>query len=390
MKTKEKKIKTPLTGERQTNFEFYRIILMLLVVMHHFVVNSGVMDAIVYDLSARRALLYLTVGMWGQSALNGFALISGYFMCNKNITAKKYARLLAEIMFYRLLFAAVFWCAALKFPAYGQFGFTWKALITALIPVTNVKDSEIQAVLVVYLCIPFLNKLLHALTKKQHLLLLVLFGFVFTFCSTFNFMTFAAEYIPWFCAVYCIGAFVGMHPGRMHRKRELWGLAMLLSMVISFAALLNCVNAKLSPYIYMDRPYKVLPLLNAVFSFLFFGSLKLPQNRFINRVAASAFGVLLIHTAGAPMRRFLWTDLLQVTKGYWLSAPLMLAHVIGCIAGVYVVCTVIDMLRCRFLERPVFRLWDKAAPSCKRVWNRLDARISKNLHLNEKTDEKQA
>ncbi len=383
MKNKEKKIKTPLTGERQTNFEFYRIILMVLVVAHHFVVNSGVMNAISYDFSARRALLYLTLGMWGQSALNGFALISGYFMCNKNITAKKYARLLAEVMFYRLAASAAFW-------ATGYDPFTWKALIKTLIPVTNVKDSATQAVLVAYLCIPFMNRLLHALTKKQHLLLLFLFGFVFTFCSTFSFMTFAAEYIPWFCAVYCIGAYIGMYPGKMIKKRELWGLAMLLTMVVSFASVLNCVNAKLSPYIYMNEPYKVFPLLNAVFSFLFFGSLKLPHSRAINKVASAAFGVLLIHTAGAPMRRFLWTDLLQVTKGYWLSAPLMLAHVAGCIAGVYVVCTVIDLLRSRFLERPAFLLWDKAAPAAKRVWKKLDARISKNWHLNEKTEEKQA
>ncbi len=381
--TKEKKNRLTPPGARETNFEAYRIILMLLVVMHHFVVNSGVMTAISYDLSARRALLYLTVGMWGQSALNGFVLISGFFMCNKNVTAGKYARLLAEIMFYRLAIAAVFWCT-------GYEPFTAKALITALLPVTNVKDSATQAVLVVYLCIPFLNRMLHALTKKQHLLLLLLAGFIFPFCSTFKFMTFAAEYSPWFCAVYCIGAFIGMHPGKMYRKRELWGLAMMFSMVISFASVLNCVNAKNSPYIYMNEPYKVLPLLNAVFSFLFFGGLKLPYSRAINKVASAAFGVLLIHTAGAPMRRFLWTDLLKVSKGYWLSAPLMLAHVAGCVLGVYIVCTVIDLLRSRFLERPLFRLWDKAAPAAKRVWNNLDARISKNWHLNEKTEEKQA
>ena len=34
------------TGERDSNFELFRIVLMLLIVAHHYVVNSGINSAL--------------------------------------------------------------------------------------------------------------------------------------------------------------------------------------------------------------------------------------------------------------------------------------------------------------------------------------------------------
>ena len=373
-KEKEQKVKSPLlNGNRETNFEIYRIVLMLLIFAHHYVVNSGLTAAdgpIAYDITAKRALLYLTVGAWGPSALNGFALISGFFMYNRQLSGKKYVRLLAEVMFYRLLFAAAFWVA-------GYEAFSLNALVKALIPVTNAKDSEIQAVLIVYLSIPILNRISEALSERMYVGLLVLAGFTYTLCGSFRFMTVAVDYVVWFAVMYLLGAYIGRYPKKRYDRASVWGLLLFISLAVSFATILNCINRRISVYTYMDAPYKLMPLLNGLTSFLFFRRLKLRKSRVINLIASATFGVMLIHTAGAPMRKLLWVDLLKVKSFYWASAPVMLLHIVGGIAAVYIACTVIDLLRAWFLERPFVALLGKIGPVLRARWEQSLRRMEK-------------
>lgn len=73
---------------------------MLLIIAHHFVVNSGVLDKM-YEapLSANSIFLFL-FGAWGKTGINCFMLITGYFLCKSNITLKKYIKLISEVLFY--------------------------------------------------------------------------------------------------------------------------------------------------------------------------------------------------------------------------------------------------------------------------------------------------
>ena len=57
-------------GTRQSNFELFRIIVMLLVIAHHYVVNSGIAAAggpIFADPMAPRSLYLLLWGGWGKT-----------------------------------------------------------------------------------------------------------------------------------------------------------------------------------------------------------------------------------------------------------------------------------------------------------------------------------
>ena len=87
-------------NSRLSNFELYRIIVMLLIVAHHYVVNSGVEPLMAENpLAAKSIFLYL-LGMWGKTGINCFVLITGYFMCKKQITLRKFLKLLLEVEFY--------------------------------------------------------------------------------------------------------------------------------------------------------------------------------------------------------------------------------------------------------------------------------------------------
>lgn len=80
---------------------------MLLIVAHHYVVNSGLTSAdgpIAASPASSHSIFLLLFGAWGKIGINCFVMITGYFMCKSKITAKKFAKLLCEVMLYRILF----------------------------------------------------------------------------------------------------------------------------------------------------------------------------------------------------------------------------------------------------------------------------------------------
>lgn len=97
---------------------------------------------------------------------------------------------------------------------------------------------------------------------------------------------------------------------------------------------------------------KILAVVTAICLFMFFKNLNIKQSKLINTIAASTFGVLLIHANSDAMRQFLWKDVLKNTSMY--GTTYLILHAIGSVLGVYIICTIIDILRSRFLERPIF------------------------------------
>ncbi len=67
--------------------------------------------------------------------------------------------------------------------------------------------------------------------------------------------------------------------------------------------------------------------------------------------------IWLIHANSDTMRQWLWKDTLNNVGAY--STSYFWVHAIVSVIGVYVTCTIIDMIRIRILEKPFFRWYDK-------------------------------
>ena len=96
---------------RNSNLELFRIIVMLFIVAHHYVVNSGLTDLngpIGCDPVSAKSIFLLLFGAWGKTGINCFVLITGYFMCKSQITLKKFLKLLLQIMFYKVVINSIF------------------------------------------------------------------------------------------------------------------------------------------------------------------------------------------------------------------------------------------------------------------------------------------
>ena len=123
--------------KRDSNLELYRIIVMFLIVAHHYVVCSGLTAAdgpIYLAYFSWRTLFLLLFGAWGKTGINCFVLITGYFMCQSQITVRKFAKLFFEVMFYRIIIYAIFLLTTYE-------PFSIKTLAITLIPVSKIADN---------------------------------------------------------------------------------------------------------------------------------------------------------------------------------------------------------------------------------------------------------
>ena len=333
-----------IEGGRDSNFELYRIVTMLLIVAHHFVVNSGVLDkAYESPLSANSIFLFL-FGAWGKTGINCFMMITGYFMCKSNITLKKYLKLICEMLFYNVLIALIF-----VITGYGSI----KDIINAFLLVRVIDSNHFFACfLVFYLLIPFLNILLEHVNQQQHKRLIEILAFLYIFLSTMPEFNVVMNYVSWFSTLYFVAAYIQFYPPRK-QKWGLWTVAFVGMAVLSILAYLKLGSAhgKQEAYRFVSDSNTFLAFAISACSFMYFKGLKIKRNRLINAIGGSTFGVLCIHANSMTMINWLWEDFLDVNAKYQLPLGELVTFSIITVIGVFTVCTLIDQIRVHTVEK---------------------------------------
>ena len=107
---------------------------------------------------------------------------------------------------------------------------------------------------------------------------------------------------------------------------------------------------------------KILSVAIGVLLFLVFRNWKIGYSKVINTVASTTFGVLLIHANSDAMRQWLWKDVLCVPGFISYPFTTLIGTSLVCIIGVFVVCSLIDLLRIKLVERSVMKLFNLRRP----------------------------
>ena len=305
-------------------------------------------------------------------------------MCKSQITAKKFAKLFGQIVFYDILFNAIFWIT-------GYAPFSLKTFVLGILPFTSVAQNFTGCYILFFLCIPFLNILIQRMSQKQHLYLLLLLGFIYIFMGTVPSFSVTMNYVSWYIVLYLIASYIRMYPADLFEKTKLWGVLTLFFVGVSLASVVVCTwlsqkTGRFHSYRFVADSNTLLAVLTGISSFLFFKNIKLPYNRFINTIASTVFGVLLIHTANSSMRQWLWQDVLNNVGMY--SSKFMVLHAIGSVLAIFIICSALDLLRIRFIEKPLFGLWDKHFDRLKDRFLRAEKKLCDKCHISCEEPEK--
>lgn len=343
---------------RSSNIELLRIFSMLMIVAHHYVVNSGVIPLI--DLHTHLNFIdyfLLLFGWAGKTGINCFVIITGYFMCTSDIKKNKFIRLIAEVYFYKI----IIWCL---FLISGYESFTFKSFLKMLFPFSTIADNFTGCYLLFYLIIPYLNKLIHTLTEKEHFYLMLWSIGVYVILPSFINANVIFNYITWFTIIYIIASYIRLYPKKYFENKKLvsllFGCSLLLSWlsIISLAGLSRIVGKKIYiAYFFVTDSNKILALCTSIFCFLFFRNFKIGYSKIINLIASCSFGVLLIHANSDTMRYWLWNDICNVI-GVYKSGNIII-HAFTSVLIIYICCTIIDFIRIKLFEEPIFKILEK-------------------------------
>lgn len=354
---------------RKSNIELLRIIGMLMVLAHHFVVSSGIMDAFeLGDTSINYIFLNLW-GMWGKTAINIFVMISGFFMCTSDLTVKRYCKILFECLFYQFSIYLI-----LLLAGYETIGperlFN---LFFGIFRNANGSGSFISSFLIFYLFIPFINIYVQKLTKKDFTNFLLLLLFVFTGLSTFFFNKVIFGEVFWFITVYLIGAYLRIYPPMWATSLKASVRFLIASLLFSYVSVLfmifvgSLVHSGSPMYFFYDAN-KLGAVLVSTALLSTFKNLTVPYSKVINLFAKTTFGVLLIHVSSSAMRDFLWYDLLHVNTMSALSTVSLMINSVFICAVIYLVCSLIDIVRIFTVERWVFDHFDHIERYIQKIW----------------------
>lgn len=351
--------------QRSSNLELYRIVCMLLIVAHHYVVNSGLTypdGPMMTSPTSMNTLFLWGIGMWGKTGINCFLMITGYFMCKSQITLQKFLKLMLQIYLYKIVIYVIFLCT-------GYEVFSVTRIMKLMMPIWGINTNFTSCFIVFWLTIPFWNILIKGMTQRQHLILLALLLGVYTLLGSYPNFIISFNYVTWFGVIYLIASYIRLYPHKILNNSWLWGwvtfLSVLLALISGWA--MQVMFGNHGALTFVSESNKIFAVMIAVCSFLWVKNIHIPYSKFINAVGASTFGVLLIHANSDAMRTWLWRDTVDCVGHYSLPLGELALYTIGVVLTVFSVCVVIDYLRIQLIEKPFFKWFDKIYPKTTKL-----------------------
>lgn len=358
--------------QRNSSIELLRIIAMLMILSHHFVLHNG-SPLSEFPLTPCREVFSFVFLSGGKIGVVIFFSISTWFLINSEQSIKQNFRRIwlmeRELLFWSLtlLAASTIICKSLPSLSVASSSF--------LPTITNLwwYATSYTAFLAI---LPFLQNALLTIGRKRHcqlsLMLLIVFGPLSLIPSHTIFSIFITNVFG-FIYIFIILSCYKFYIKRLNTKSLLCifmaGLLISILVVILknltiYFVFKNAAPAKLVEYTPF-RDFALPTLMVGIPLFLLFDRIHF-YNKYINFIAKSAFAVYLI-TEYPTMRNLLWSTWFNLKDIY--GKPFMVLHVIGILLGVYAACTLCDFIRRGLFALTVDRhpgrwfnaLWDAVA-----------------------------
>ena len=354
--------------QRQSNLELFRIICMLMIVAHHFVVNSGLIGEegiLMSDYSSGNSIFLSLFGLWGKTGINCFMMITGYFMCTSKITLRKFVKLMCQIFFYKWIIFLVFLC-------FGRESISAKSMILLLMPFWGFNNNFVDCFIAFWLTIPFLNILVQNMKKRQHELLVILMLAIYTLFGSIPKFNVTFNYVVWFGIIYLLASYIRLYPNPIFERKQMWGWLSFLFVILAMGSILGLrlffgARAEMGD-MFLSDCNKVFAVAIAVCSFLWFKNMNIKYSKIINAFGAGTFGVLLIHANSDAMRTWLWQDTVDVLGHYSLPLIQLATYSIIVVLTIFIICNIIDQMRIHTVEKWFLRWYDDKVSAKADTW----------------------
>lgn len=241
-----------------------------------------------------------------------------------------------------------------------------------LLPITYNEYWFISSYLILIILVPFLNPLLHNMSRNKHKGFIGIGVLIFSLIPTItrDFWMDSNNLILFFIVLYAIGAYIRMYSIPGNTKYLLYAVLLMVfvgSSMWSSAYINQTFNKNIDIFTLVWPTYRFPGLLTALCLFLGFKDLQLPYGKIITFFSTSVFSVYLLHIG--RLQKWIFHELLDDTYVYtqWYFPLWLLAIVLL----VFVTCVLIDKIRIYLVERPM-------EPLVKSLAERINIWLKKN------------
>ena len=345
----EKSVQSTKIINRNTSIELLRIISMIMIMFHHFAYH-GNFEWIFNEVTLPH-LWYDFILMGGKVGVDIFVLISGYFLIEnteKLFQPKKLLKFWGQVVFYSIMTYLL--SVMLRLNA-----FEIKQLIKVCLPITYPGWWFASTYFMLYLIHPFLNKLLHGLSKTEYQYLILMMVLCWSIIHTATTQLFESNSLLWFVTLYGIAGYVNLYGGNQKLQSKhyfsLYFMVLIITYTVSTTFLfLGTKKEEWSTHAIDFFEIERLPiLLMAITLFMGFVTLKMNYHKWINMIASATFGVYLIHDS-SYIRYYLWTNIFKINQ--YQDSTFLILYSILVVFILYVSCTMIDLIRKKLVEKP--------------------------------------
>lgn len=335
---------------RDSSIELLRIISMVMIVACHFATHGG-FSFDMKSLSIPR-LWWSFIEMGGNLGVDIFVLISGYFLVTNNAHSFNFKRIFkfwSQVFVYSIIIFFIF--GSMNISDFGLI-----SCIKAIFPITFDLWWFASTYFVLYLIHPFINMLLQKFDRKRYQTLIVTQLILWCIIPTFSTSNYQSNMLIWFVTLYCVAGYIrlfGLNP-RFNAKTYLGFYTLFSTLRYLSCVILMIIGTKI-PFvgnhsIYFYNQQSILTFLSALSLFMVFEKCNIGHVKWINIVASATFGVYLIHDSKA-VRYFLWHEVFK--NAQYQNSILLIPYSIIVVSVVYVVCTLIDLIRQYIVEKPL-------------------------------------
>ena len=293
--------------KRNSSFELLRIILMILIVLHHTYLGNKYIK----NLDSKKIELwkYITLKVffsYGPTANNIFIMLSGYFSVSKiDFNIHKFLSILFEI--YTYYYPSIFLGKKLKkkyknlrFPDYKNKELYFPIILNS----SGFWFAQIYLLLILFF--PFINNGLMSLNGKKYknlVTIIILFYCIFNSIIKFygvKSIVFEDTHLIKLLLPYIIGGYIGLHMP----KNKIWIIIGLLffplTILLEIVSDVAFIRYKNNKFVLFKRVF--FYDMNTFFSII--GSIGIIYlfknisfyNKTVNWIAAASFAIYLIHT----------------------------------------------------------------------------------------------
>ena len=345
----EKSVQSTKIINRNTSIELLRIISMIMIMFHHFAYHGN------FEWNFNEVTLphlwYDFILMGGKVGVDIFVLISGYFLIEnteKLFQPKKLLKFWGQVVFYSIMTYLL--SVMLRLNA-----FEIKQLIKVCLPITYPGWWFASTYFMLYLIHPFLNKLLHGLSKTEYQYLILMMVLCWSIIPTATTQLFESNSLLWLVTLYGIAGYVNLYGGNQKLQSKhyfsLYFMVLIITYTVSTTFLfLGTKKEEWSTHAIDFFEIERLPiLLMAITLFMGFVTLKMNYHKWINMIASATFGVYLIHDS-SYIRYYLWTNIFKINQ--YQDSTFLILYSILVVFILYVSCTMIDLIRKKLVEKP--------------------------------------